>query len=60
MWGMQSLPPVLCTFKTLSLPPESCWKAEIRGADTENNAHCAYVGELAAGPECAGELMTPW
>src|ERR1039458_2130057 len=32
----------------------------MRGADTENTAHCPYVGELAAGPEGAGELTTPW
>jgi len=42
------------------LPPLSCWKAFTSGAETEKTAHCPYVGELAAGPEGAAELTTPW
>lgn len=63
MWGFlerKLIPPVVCTFRTLSFPPESCWKALTRGADTEKSAHCPYVGEFAADPEGGGELTTPW
>lgn len=33
-------PPLLCTLRTLSLLPESCWKAFAKGAVTEKTAHC--------------------
>ena len=53
------VPPVLCTFSTLSFPP-SCWNALTSGAATVKTAHWPYVGELAWGPEGAGALTTFW
>ena len=53
------VPPVLWTFKTLSLPP-SCWNALTSGAATVKTAHWPYVGELACGPDGGGELTMLW
>lgn len=49
-------PPVLCTFNTLSLFPESGWNAFTSGVDTANTAHCPYVGD--ADPLGSAALMT--
>ena len=54
------LPPVLWTLSTLSLFPESCWKALTKGADIVKTAHCPYVGEPAAEPDGGGALTTDW
>jgi len=44
------IPPVLCTFRTLSLP-ESAWKVVFSGVCIVYATHLLYVGEEDAGPD---------